>query len=75
MEQGKIMEAEELTVRVGATSTGLPPQRPKVWGVWVAGRASSLSISSMNSSGEFETWRFAIKVINVHELFTLADVV
>jgi len=35
MEQGRIMEAEELTVRVGATQTGptvpLPPQPPKVF--------------------------------------------
>jgi len=34
MEQGKIMEAEVPTVRVGATPTGLtaplPPQPPKV---------------------------------------------
>jgi len=35
MEQGKIMEAEVPTVRVGATPTGLmappPPQPPKVF--------------------------------------------
>jgi len=35
MEQGKIMEAEVTTVRVGATPTGLtvppPPQPPKVF--------------------------------------------
>jgi len=33
MEQGKIMEAEVPTVRVGATRTGLtaPPQPPKVF--------------------------------------------
>jgi len=35
MEQGKIMEAEAPTVRVGATATGLtappPPQPPKVF--------------------------------------------
>jgi len=35
MEQGKIMEAEVLTVQVGATPTGLtappPPQPPKVF--------------------------------------------
>jgi len=37
MEQGKIMETEASTVRVGATPTGLtaPPQPPKVFTGWM----------------------------------------